>query len=64
MQASDWYSVSRQTFVELGGATLVHKEGSLAKVLSSVYPGETWYPELFRTEEPSGENSFTSSILT
>ena len=47
--------------MELGGGTLVNKEGSLAKVLASVYPDEMWFPGLFRAEEtgdPKGENSF------
>lgn len=41
--------------MELGGGALVNKEGSLAKVLASVYPDETWFPGLFRAEESSDQ---------
>ena len=65
LQLSDWYRISRQQVIDLGGRGLFHYYSSLPELLRTVYPQYPWEAEKFASSRSfSGQFEDQQRLLT
>lgn len=43
----DWYQITAKDFINNGGSSLLHKEGSIQKIIEKMFPDKEWLPWKF-----------------